>query len=105
MTCHRFSDGTLTRSIHECLPSKTPRELGSPRPSSLESFARIAERVFGTDTLDLPAAKFFKSSLNFCKPQSFGITLDFAIKRGNQTLRELDAISQRELHCISRELI
>src|SRR5712664_1902043 len=64
-------------------------------PSSLESFARIAERVFGTDTLDLPAAKFFKPPLSLRKPQSFGIAFDFVIKRGNQTLRELHAISQR----------
>jgi hypothetical protein len=71
----------------------------------VKEFARIAERIFGTDTLNLPAAKFFKSSLSFRKPQCFGITLDFVIKRGNQPLRELDAIPQRKLHCISRELI
>jgi hypothetical protein len=63
------------------------------------------ERLFGADTLNLSAAKFFKSSLSFRKPESFGITFDFVIKRGNQTLRELDAIPQRELHRISRELI
>jgi len=79
--------------------------LQSRGASSFESFARTAEGVFGTDTLNLPAAKFFKPSLGFRKPESFGITFDFVIKRGNQTLRELDAISQRELHRISRELI
>jgi hypothetical protein len=39
------------------------------------------------------------------KPEGFGITFDFVIKRGNQTLRKLNAIPQRELHRISRELI
>jgi hypothetical protein len=63
----------------------------------LKSSARIAERVFGTDTLDLPAAKFLQPSLSFRKPQSFGLTVDFVIKRGNQTLRELDAILSAEV--------
>jgi hypothetical protein len=69
------------------------------------SLARITKRLIGTDALNLPAAKFFKSALSFCKPQRFGITLNLIVNRCNQALRKLDAISQRELHRISRKLI
>jgi hypothetical protein len=55
--------------------------------------------------LNLPAAKSFKSSLSFGKPQRFGIGLNLIVNRRNQTLRKLNAISQRELYRISRELI
>jgi hypothetical protein len=37
---------------------------------SLETFARIAKRFFGTDALNFPAAKFFKSALSFSKPRA-----------------------------------
>ncbi|HSP63543.1 MAG TPA: hypothetical protein VLQ90_11220 [Pyrinomonadaceae bacterium] len=52
--------------------------------------------------MNLPAAKFFKSSFRFGKPQRIGITLNLIVNRRNQTLRKLNAISQRELHRISR---
>jgi hypothetical protein len=49
--------------------------------------------------------KFFKSSLSLGKPQRFGIGLELIVDSRNQTLGELNAISQWEFHRIGRELI
>jgi hypothetical protein len=38
--------------------------------------------------LNLPAAKFFKSSFRFRKPQRFGIGLYLIVNSRNQTLRK-----------------
>ena len=72
--------------------------------SSLESFTRSAKRIVRIDAFNPPAAKFFKPTFSLRKPQLFRIRLNFIIESRNETLRQLHAISQRELHRIGSEL-
>jgi len=65
----------------------------------------MSKGILGTNALNFPTTKFFKPPLSFRKPQRFRVTLDFVIKAGNQALSKLNAIPQREFHCISRESI
>src|SRR5262249_39851445 len=73
--------------------------------SLLESFARGAKGFVRVDALNFTAAKFFKPPCRLSKPQFFGTVFAFIIKRRDQTLRELHAISQWQFHRIGRELI
>lgn len=57
------------------------------------------------DAFNFPAAKFFKPPLGFSKPQILDAAFNFIIERRDKSLRELDAISEREFHGISGELI
>jgi hypothetical protein len=45
----------------------------------LRASRALRQGVFSTDTLDLPAAKFFKPPLSFSKPQRFSITLNLIV--------------------------
>jgi hypothetical protein len=90
----------IQSAVAASLCRRTPNSNRPPRGlriddrfSSPEGFARVSKGVLGTDALNLPAAKFFKSSLSFGKPQRFGIGLNLIINSRNQTLGELNTIS------------
>jgi hypothetical protein len=71
----------------------------------LESFTGTTKGLVSIDACNLPAPKFFKPSFSFRKPQFFSTRFDFVIERGNQTLRELYAVPERQFHRIGSELI
>jgi hypothetical protein len=72
---------------------------------TLRAYGALTGRPHGWALPNFPATKFSQSRLSLCKPQRFGVWFDFIIERFNQARGDLHAISQREPHRISRELI
>ena len=64
----------------------------------------VSEARWASVQPPLPLALPHPATMN-TELRTAAISFDFVIKSGNQTLRKLHAISQREFHRISRELI